>query len=139
MMLCLPDAVPARCRALQDAGVIGVCDEITGECPVAYVELADSGFDVQKLHHVLTEVASYKKPREFITIDKVPRSGSGKVLRKMLKATYQQGTPPPTPSKVTPSLTPGSKLDASSIIALIEQVSRMFLGSLEPVQRGALS
>jgi len=34
-------------------------------------------------------VASYKVPRDFVVVDKVPKSASGKILRRMLRETYK--------------------------------------------------
>jgi hypothetical protein len=56
---------------VNDACVVGVADELTGEVPIAFVVLSDPSYDPKLLRKCFQTVASYKKPREFIVIDKV--------------------------------------------------------------------
>ena len=73
--------------AIADAAVIGVPDTEAGEIPRAFI--------VVKQGHELSppdvtafmdgHVASYKVIRDIVFIDEVPKSASGKILRRMLR------------------------------------------------------
>ncbi|GJM18286.1 MAG: long-chain-fatty-acid--CoA ligase [Phycisphaeraceae bacterium] len=67
-------------------GVVGLRDPVRGEVPVAFVQLEeDAEFDKQALLDVCREkLAGYKVPREIRVLDELPRSGTGKVLRRRL-------------------------------------------------------
>jgi 4-coumarate--CoA ligase len=73
--------------ALADAAVVGLPDEEAGEVPVGYVVLkpdqSASPEDIQEF--VAGQVASYKQLRNVVIIDAVPKSPSGKILRRVLK------------------------------------------------------
>jgi 4-coumarate--CoA ligase len=79
-----------------DAAVVGkqVEPEI-GEIPVAFVAKAEgselSEDDVKQF--VAKEVIYYKKVREVIFVDKIPKAPSGKILRKELRKQLQQQNP----------------------------------------------
>ncbi len=70
-----------------DCAVFGVADERAGEIPVAAVELAP-GADVtpDDLQHLVGEsLAGYKRLHHVVLVDAVPRTPSGKVLRRTLR------------------------------------------------------
>jgi 4-coumarate--CoA ligase len=70
-----------------DAAVIGLPDEEAGEIPAAYVVLKE-GEDVTKAEiqqFVADQVASYKHIRQLTFIDEIPKSASGKILRRLLR------------------------------------------------------
>lgn len=74
--------------AVADAAVIGRPDEEAGEVPVAFVvAAAGSTLDVAVLRaHVAACLASYKHPAEYRFVESVPKSASGKILRRELRA-----------------------------------------------------
>ena len=67
--------------------VVGIPDEEAGELPKAFVVLkpgADTtASDVQAF--VAERVASYKQIREVAFVDEIPKSASGKILRRLLR------------------------------------------------------
>src|SRR3954468_14696502 len=70
-----------------DAAVIGIADEEAGEIPAAYVVLKPGG-DGTAAHlpdFVAEKVASYKQVRRVAFVDAIPKSASGKILRRVLR------------------------------------------------------
>lgn len=73
---------------IADAAVVGVVDTEGEEVPKAFV-VKRSGAELteeQVIEFVAGEVAPYKKVRQVAFIDAVPKSASGKILRKDLRA-----------------------------------------------------
>ena len=59
-------------------------DRVRGEVPVAYVVTTRS-IDVRDLEALCREkLASFKVPRSFILVDKLPRNALGKVQKHLL-------------------------------------------------------
>ena len=69
-----------------DAAVIGVPDEEGGEAPKACVVPAGDDLDADALMAWVAErVAPYKRIRAVEVVEEIPRSASGKILRRLLK------------------------------------------------------
>jgi acyl-CoA synthetase (AMP-forming)/AMP-acid ligase II len=69
-----------------DVAVIGVPDEEAGELPKAFVVPADDELDHDELMEwVAGQVSPQKKVRLVEEIDEIPKSPSGKILRRVLK------------------------------------------------------
>jgi long-chain acyl-CoA synthetase len=70
-----------------DCGVIGAPDAVAGEVPKAFVApRAGRTIDLDALARFVAErVAGYKQIRHFEVVDSIPRTPSGKILRRMLK------------------------------------------------------
>jgi acyl-CoA synthetase (AMP-forming)/AMP-acid ligase II len=74
-----------------DTAVIGVDDGEVGEVPIAVV-VARPGQDTESIAAFLRErLASYKQPRQIEVIGAIPKSASGKILRRVLKGQYAEG------------------------------------------------
>jgi acyl-CoA synthetase (AMP-forming)/AMP-acid ligase II len=71
--------------AVRDAGVVGVPDDVCGEAPVAFVELDADAEPGELADFAAERLASYKRPREIVVIDEVPRLPTGKILRRALR------------------------------------------------------
>jgi acyl-CoA synthetase (AMP-forming)/AMP-acid ligase II len=74
--------------AIADAAVVGVPDDSGQEIPKAFV-VKQSGTaltEAEVMGFVAGEVAPYKKVRQVEFIDAIPKSPSGKILRKDLRA-----------------------------------------------------
>jgi len=74
--------------AVIEAGVIGRADEKWGEVPVAYVVRADDELSsVDILAYLDGKIARYKMPKEVIFVDSLPRTPSGKIMKRVLRKT----------------------------------------------------
>ncbi|MBF9049314.1 AMP-binding protein [Roseobacter sp. HKCCD9010] len=70
-----------------DAAVVGKPDDEAGELPIAFV-VAAPGAEIgqpEMQAHVEGCLAHYKHPAEFRFVDSVPKSASGKILRRFLR------------------------------------------------------
>src|SRR2546426_1982127 len=79
------EAVLRTHPAVSDAAVIPIPDEEAGEVPKAYVVLKGDVPLEALLAYVAERVAPYKKIRAIEVIDTIPKSPSGKILRRLLK------------------------------------------------------
>ena len=70
--------------AIADAAVIPVPDEEAGEIPKAFVVAAGSLTPDEVTRFVAERVAPYKKVRAVEIVDEIPKSPSGKILRRVL-------------------------------------------------------
>jgi acyl-CoA synthetase (AMP-forming)/AMP-acid ligase II len=73
--------------AVLDAAVIGAPDEAAGEIPMAFVVLRDGAYldAAELMSFVAARVAPHKKVRAVEFIDEIPKSPTGKILRRLLK------------------------------------------------------
>ncbi len=71
-------------EGVKEAAVAGVADRVRGEVPVAYVVIGE-GFDAAAVDaKCRSALASFKVPRAFIPVDKLPRTALGKVQKHLL-------------------------------------------------------
>jgi long-chain acyl-CoA synthetase len=79
--------------AVRDCGVVGKPDDAAGEIPCAFVVVRE-GFtpcdtlDRQLRDFVADRLAHHKQPREVRFVETVPRTPSGKILRRDLRKTF---------------------------------------------------
>jgi acetyl-CoA synthetase len=79
--------------AVAEAAVVGASDETTGQAIVAFVTLklaADDHSDhaaiIDELrHHVATTISPIAKPRQIIMTPELPKTRSGKIMRRLLR------------------------------------------------------
>ena len=78
----------AGLSGLVECAVVGVADAHWGEVGVCfYVPSPQSGVGEQHLHARLSErLARYKLPRRYVAVERLPRTGSGKVVKGQLRA-----------------------------------------------------
>jgi malonyl-CoA/methylmalonyl-CoA synthetase len=73
-----------------EAAVVGMPDDLKGEVPVAYV-VATSPVDVKVLEErCRASLASFKVPRAFVVLDKLPRTALGKIQKHLLPKPERQ-------------------------------------------------
>jgi acetyl-CoA synthetase len=78
-----------------EAAVVGAADETTGQAVCAFVILRESATDdsgaasedlVQELrNHVAKEIGAIAKPRQIMIVPELPKTRSGKIMRRLLK------------------------------------------------------
>jgi acetyl-CoA synthetase len=76
--------------AVAEAAVVGATDETTGQGIVAFVILRGDAVDgedlVQELRkHVATEIGPIAKPRQIMVVPELPKTRSGKIMRRLLR------------------------------------------------------
>jgi acyl-CoA synthetase (AMP-forming)/AMP-acid ligase II len=81
--------------AVRDCGVVGRADPTAGEIPVAFVVLREGSVATKKLEEELCgfvseRLTSYKQPRQIHFVDALPRTPSGKILRRELRKALSQ-------------------------------------------------
>jgi fatty-acyl-CoA synthase len=79
--------------AVLEAGVIPVPDEKWGEVPKALVVLKPSlsVTEAELMEFCRNRIAHYKCPRSFEFVDSLPKTATGKVLKKELRKKYWKG------------------------------------------------
>jgi acyl-CoA synthetase (AMP-forming)/AMP-acid ligase II len=82
----LEDIIQSHPNVL-DAAVIGAPDEAAGEIPMAFVVRKDGAYldAAELMSFVAVRVAPHKKVRAVEFVDEIPKSPSGKILRRLLK------------------------------------------------------
>jgi acyl-CoA synthetase (AMP-forming)/AMP-acid ligase II len=78
------EAVLGTHPAVADAAVVPSPDAEAGEIPKAFVVLRSGASTDDLLGFVAERVAPYKKVRALEVVDSIPKSPSGKILRRML-------------------------------------------------------
>lgn len=78
---------------IAESGVIGAPDELLFEKVVAYIHLHDSlaystELELKIRLHISNKVSSIATPQEIIVVESVPKNKSGKIMRRVLKASY---------------------------------------------------
>src|SRR6185503_8157692 len=71
--------------AVADAAVVSRKDDEAGEIPHAFVVLKGPATADELMAFVAGRVASYKKIRRLDFVDAIPKSPSGKILRRVLR------------------------------------------------------
>ncbi|MFZ5449067.1 MAG: acyl-CoA synthetase [Thermodesulfobacteriota bacterium] len=99
----IEDAI-IRHPAVRDDAVVGIPDEIMGQKVVAMVELEPGHTASQELasdiiKSTMDVLATYKLPREVVFLPAIPRTPTGKIIKKDLRKNY-----PEYPDKYVPKV-----------------------------------
>jgi long-chain acyl-CoA synthetase len=84
------EAVLLEHPAVRECGVVGRCDADAGEIPVAFISLREGFSSCKKMEDelcgfVAERLTHYKQPREVHFVEVVPKTASGKILRRELR------------------------------------------------------
>jgi long-chain acyl-CoA synthetase len=84
------EAVLLEHPSVKECGVVGRADPTAGEVPVAFIALRDGFVPSAKLGEEICafvgeRLTHYKQPREIRFVDAVPKTASGKILRRELR------------------------------------------------------
>jgi acetyl-CoA synthetase len=76
--------------SVAEAAVVGRADELTGEAIAAFVTLRDGVVGDEPLiaelrNHVAKEIGAIAKPRQIMVVNELPKTRSGKIMRRLLK------------------------------------------------------
>ena len=84
-----------RHPAVSEAAVIGVPDELTGEAIVAFVVLETGAQAAPEAlsAHIAETLGAVFRPRAIVTVAELPKTQSGKIVRRLIRQKYL-GEPP---------------------------------------------
>ncbi len=83
------EEVLARHPGVRDVAVVGEPDERWGQRVVAFVVAAGPGLTAEALDAHCRhggELAPFKRPKRVVFVDEIPKTASGKILRRLLRA-----------------------------------------------------
>jgi acetyl-CoA synthetase len=77
-------------EAVAEAAVVGASDETTGQAVVAYVILKQRFADLEDAPsllraHVASSIGAIARPREVFIVTELPKTRSGKIMRRLLR------------------------------------------------------
>ena len=85
--------------SVAEAAVVGAADPLTGQGIVAFVilrggiEHADGDLLIKDLrNHVAKEIGAIAKPRQIMVVNELPKTRSGKIMRRLLKDAAENRT-----------------------------------------------
>ena len=95
--------------AVAEAAVIAVSDESTGQAVVAYVVLnqdADPGssLEAELREHVAGQIGKIARPQRIIPVEDLPKTRSGKIMRRLLRDTAENRQPGDATTLADPSV-----------------------------------
>jgi long-chain acyl-CoA synthetase len=74
---------------VMEAAVLGIKDPVRGEVPKAFIHLKEgmAMMDQEMIDFLKTKLASYKVPRNIEFVQELPKSTTGKILKRILRET----------------------------------------------------
>ncbi|KAI4875905.1 hypothetical protein NFI96_021479 [Prochilodus magdalenae] len=109
--------------AVPEAAVVGITHDIKGEVPFAFVVLKDNENENQQAviddlrHMVANKIAKYAVPDHFLVVKRLPKTRSGKIMRRILRKVAMSQTD---------SLGDISTLDDPSVVTEIIQAHERY-------------
>jgi len=101
--------------AVMEAAVVPMPDQKWGEVPMAYVVLKanQAAGEMELIEHCRSRLAHYKCPRAIQFLESLPRTGTGKVLKRDLRKQLWHGSDTLRPDLGKPQATPGGVREKS--------------------------
>ncbi len=85
------EQVLSESPAIREVAVVGMPDEKWGEIVVAaIVTSSDEEFDLDTIARNCATLASYKRPREIVILEQLPRNSFGKVVKDKLRTIVRE-------------------------------------------------
>lgn len=83
-------------EGVSETAIIGIPDEIKGEVPLVFVRLADGYQETEELKqqinaHIIQQIGKIAAPKSIIFTDMLPKTVSGKIMRRLLKEIVVSG------------------------------------------------
>ncbi|TDL74661.1 acetate--CoA ligase [Rhodococcus qingshengii] len=83
-------------QGVAETAIIGIPDEIKGEVPLVFVRLADGYQETEELRQqindqVIQQIGKIAAPKSIIFTDMLPKTVSGKIMRRLLKEIVVSG------------------------------------------------
>lgn len=83
-------------QGVAETAIIGIPDEIKGEVPLVFVRLADSYQETEELRQqindqIIQQIGKIAAPKSIIFTDMLPKTVSGKIMRRLLKEIVVSG------------------------------------------------
>lgn len=84
-------------EGVSEVAVIGIPDSIKGEVPVVFVRLSEGYDESPSLHEnisksIVEQIGAIARPKEIIVAEALPKTVSGKIMRRLLKEIIVKGT-----------------------------------------------
>ncbi|MFP5115310.1 acetate--CoA ligase [Bacillaceae bacterium C204] len=85
-----------ECEGVTESAIIGIPDEIKGEVPLVFVRLADGYKGTEELkqqinNRIIQQIGKIAVPKSIIFTDMLPKTVSGKIMRRLLKEIVVSG------------------------------------------------
>jgi acetyl-CoA synthetase len=86
-----------ECEGVAEAAVIGIPDEIKGEIPLLFARLTDISLGTDELkgkinERIVQQIGKIALPKTIIFTETLPKTVSGKIMRRLLKEIIVAGT-----------------------------------------------
>ncbi|UJL47696.1 acetate--CoA ligase [Virgibacillus sp. NKC19-16] len=86
-----------ECEDVSEAAVIGVPDEIRGEVPVVFARVSDDINELETIkekiyQRIEQQIGKIARPKAIIFAESLPKTVSGKIMRRLLKEVITEGT-----------------------------------------------
>ncbi len=83
-------------KGVAEAAVIGIPDKIKGEVPLVFVRRNDSTIPENEIaakvsDNIVQEIGKIAQPKEVVIVDALPKTISGKIMRRLLKEVATTG------------------------------------------------
>ena len=111
------ESAALECEGVSETAIIGIPDEIKGEVPLVFVRLADGYNGTEELkqqinNRIIQQIGKIATPKSIIFTDMLPKTVSGKIMRRLLKEIVLSG-------KVTGDIT---GLEDPTTVAQIQKI-----------------
>lgn len=83
-------------KGVAEAAVIGIPDKIKGEVPLVFVRRSDNSIPENEIaakvsDNIVQEIGKIAQPKEVVIVDALPKTISGKIMRRLLKEVATTG------------------------------------------------